>query len=73
MFSSPTLPVTIVQLKDAEVIYRNLLGTEIMVVPNGPEERLNQWPGLELAKEVNFMGIDNEESSADVTLSSAGM
>lgn len=47
VFSSAKLPILIVHTKEAEDIYSNCKGTEILGVPMGDEERMNKFPALE--------------------------
>lgn len=72
VFSSNSLPITITNSKHADEVYNELLGTQYLLVPSGPKERLRLWPGLQSALEVSLVGIDSEESCADITLSSTG-
>lgn len=47
VFSSLQLPVSIVETDDAEDFYESFLGSEVMGVPLGGDERLAKWPKLE--------------------------
>lgn len=71
LFTSKNLPITICHTKDADEIYEELLTTEAFAVPTNDPERLKVWPKLE-GKEVKVTGIDRNESTADVILSSIG-
>lgn len=46
VYASAELPIMIVKTDEADCVYNELLGTELMRVPTGDEERLNSWPGL---------------------------
>lgn len=71
MFASDPLPVTICHTNNAADIYNELLHTEALVVPKNSLERLKIWPKLD-SKEFSMVGISEDESVADVILSSAG-
>ncbi|KAK0089904.1 hypothetical protein PV326_004329 [Microctonus aethiopoides] len=71
VFASDPLPVTICHTKNATDIYNELLHTEALVVPKNSLERLKIWPKLD-SKEFSMVGISEDESVADVILSSAG-
>ncbi|KAK0167576.1 hypothetical protein PV327_004955 [Microctonus hyperodae] len=71
VFASHPLPVTICHTENADYIYNELLHTEALVVPKNSLERLKMWPKLE-SKEFSMVGISDDESVADVILSSAG-
>jgi nitric oxide-associated protein 1 len=47
VYASPNLPVTICGTEDADDLYEEFLGTEVLAVPFGGEERLDMWPKLE--------------------------
>lgn len=72
VFSSYHLPVTIVQTEEAEDVYKQLLGTELMAVPCGGPQRLAEWPGLQATEPIQVKGLGWEECCADFVLSSAG-
>lgn len=74
VFSSKHLPVTICNTSEAEDLYQDLLGTEILKVPLGiSEERLKKWPNLEPSDEIiTLKGYDWEYSEKDIVLSNAG-
>lgn len=73
VFSAKSLPVTICERDDAEVIYKYYVGTPVLKVPSGNKARLEKWPGLKSADEFSIKGISRKESCADVVLTSAGM
>lgn len=73
IFSALTLPITVCDLKDADDVYENLLGTNLFAVPCGSKERFSKWPGLSCYKEpIQLTGINEKTSCADIVLSSAG-
>jgi nitric oxide-associated protein 1 len=47
VYASPNLPITICGTADADEVYEEFLGTEVLGVPCGSEERLSIWPKLE--------------------------
>lgn len=69
--SSSYLPVTLVNYEDADQVYSELLGSRLLAIPCGSEQRLKQWPGL-ASKDVTFKGVGWKESAVDIVLSSAG-
>lgn len=74
LFSSPELPVTIIETEIAQEFYNNFLGSEILGVPmNSGEERLSKWPQLEAAHDqILVKGIEKHITVCDILLSSAG-
>lgn len=73
VFSAHTLPITVCDMNDADEVYEGLLGSHLFAVPCGSKERLDKWPGLSCYKEpIQFTGIDQKISCADIVLSSAG-
>lgn len=73
VFSAHTLPITVCYTIDADELYNQLIGTNLFAVPCGNEKRLSMWPGLSCYKEpIEFTGIDQTTSCADIVLSSAG-
>lgn len=76
VFASEYLPIHVVYTKEASRFYNIFLGTDLLAVPFGSTERLNQFPIL-LPKEVDFTEEDTretfwKESCGDIVLSSAG-
>ena len=71
VFRSAELPMAIIKTVDAASVYRQYLGSPILGIPHGGEERLKSWPPL---KPVNLKieSLNREESCVDVVLSSAG-
>lgn len=49
-----------------------MLETEVLVVPSNDPERLALFPPLQ-SKNFEFTGIGNNQSAADIVLSSAGV
>ena len=70
-FAAHSLPLTLVGHENADELYRQLLGTRLLAVPCGNDERLNLWPGL-AAKQISLEGVGWKQSAIDVVLSSAG-
>jgi hypothetical protein len=74
VFASDYLPVHVVYTNEANRFYNIFLGTELLQVPYGSTERLNQWPVL-TPKEIDFTSEDAKswkESCGDIVLSNAG-
>lgn len=63
--------MTISKTVDASSIYRQYLGSPILGVPLGGEERLKSWPPLQPIN-LRTLSHNKQESCADVVLSSAG-
>ncbi|KAK1127682.1 hypothetical protein K0M31_003177 [Melipona bicolor] len=72
LFASKHLPITMCRTTDADEMYDRLLTTKAFVVPVNDPERLKAWPKLLESKEMKVVGMDREESVADVVLSSIG-
>lgn len=72
VFAPESLPLTIAKTEDIEEIYNELLGTDVLKVPSGGQDRLKLWPQL-LSKDVTISGESYQETAADLVLSSAGM
>lgn len=71
VFASSYLPINIVYTEQANKFYRENLGTEILAVPCGGDERLERWPNL-VPKEFTLNTTGWERSCADIVLSTAG-
>ncbi|XP_069166697.1 nitric oxide-associated protein 1-like isoform X1 [Procambarus clarkii] len=71
VFRSEHLPITVVKTVDASSFYRNYLGSTLLGVPVGDEERLRHWPAI-TPKNMRTFTISKDRSCADVVLSSAG-
>lgn len=56
LFASQKLPILIVNTEEAEQIYQDCLGTEILGVPLGDNERLTKFPKLEKPDEPIVVG-----------------
>lgn len=72
MFRSNDLPITICNIDEAEKIYNDSLGTDLLKVPIGGSDRLKKWPGLQADKQFQVNGFSRKYSSKDVVLSNAG-
>lgn len=73
VFSAHTLPITICYTHDANELYENLLGSDLLAVPCGSLDRLKKWPGLQCLEEpFKLVGVNEKTSCADIVLSSAG-
>ena len=65
------LPLSLVDYVDADEMYNELLGSPLLKVPFGNEERLKLWPGL-VGRDITVQGVGWNKSCADIVLSSAG-
>lgn len=63
VYASSKLPIMIVRTEKADSIYKELLGTELMGVPVGDEERLARWPGLAPSDVYTFKGEGSKRSA----------
>jgi len=64
--------LTLVQHEKADELYRELLGTKLLAVPHGNDERMKLWPGLTTPQQISFEGAGWKRSAIDIVLSSAG-
>ncbi|KAK4875888.1 hypothetical protein RN001_012310 [Aquatica leii] len=73
VFCSESLPITICYTEHAQELYNTFLGTDLLVVPKGSEERMKQWPHLKEAQlPLHLKGVQNNVSCGDILLSNAG-
>ncbi|XP_044743956.1 nitric oxide-associated protein 1 [Chrysoperla carnea] len=72
IFTSNSLPITICDTKDADDLYKQLIGSELFLVPQATGDRLMKWTSLTSGEILNVVGKDYKISSADIILSSAG-
>lgn len=71
VFASKYLPIHVTYTQEASRFYNMFLGSELLGVPIGSQERLRHFPPL-VPKEIDLKGITWTESCADIVLSSAG-
>ena len=71
VFTSDRLPINVVPTSQADEFYANALGSSLLKVPCGDEQRLADFPALE-GIEMAVDGISMNESSCDIVFSSAG-
>lgn len=72
VFRSNELPITVCNLEEANHIYQECLGTELLKIPVQGTDRLSKWPGLEPTDPFTVTGTNRKISSNDVVLSSSG-
>lgn len=72
VFCSDSLPITVCKTEIAPELYRELLGTELFLVPTGQKSRLKKWPSLVASKDLLVKGVDSRTACTDVVLSSSG-
>lgn len=72
VYASQHLPITICDTEAADEVYETFVGSEIMGVPFGDEERMTKWKGLDSSDVLQVTGDGNNLSSCDILLSSAG-
>lgn len=56
VFASLDLPTMITKTEDADEVYSKLLGTDLLGVPCGDQERLDKWPALQCAEDITVEG-----------------
>lgn len=66
VFASNKLSLLIVNTEKAEEIYQRCLGTELMNVPRGDKQRLENWPPLVRHEEKISVGNYNEMEKTSV-------
>ncbi|XP_054168405.1 nitric oxide-associated protein 1-like isoform X2 [Oppia nitens] len=71
VFASHYLPIHVVHTEEAKRFYDIYLGTDMLGVPKGDFERIQQWPKM-LPKEFVLDGKGWQQSCADIILSTAG-
>lgn len=65
VFASEKLPILIVNTEQAEKVYWDCLGTELMCVPRGNKERFQSWPHLKRHEEkIVVSNYESEKKSA---------
>ncbi|XP_035784238.1 nitric oxide-associated protein 1-like [Anopheles albimanus] len=73
VYAAPTLPTLIAHTGDAVELYRDLLGSPLLAVPFGSDERLKRWPALRASPDILLLGTAAKHIAAgDIVLSSAG-
>ncbi|XP_058128330.1 nitric oxide-associated protein 1 [Anopheles ziemanni] len=73
LYAAMTLPTLICNTTDAAALYTNLIGTDMLGVPYGTENRLANWPALESAPDILVHGAEDKHLTVcDILLSSAG-
>lgn len=63
VYASNRLPILIVQTDNAENVYRDFLGTDVLAVPRGDPERLAKWPMLCKNKEISIKGRGKDKAA----------
>ena len=71
VFASHYLPIHVVHTEEANRFYNTYLGTDMLGVPIGGPNRLDQWPQM-TPKEFVLDGVNWNQSCADIVLSTAG-
>lgn len=66
VFASENLTTLVVNTDKADEIYRECLGSEILNVPRGDENRLKDWPGLMRTEEI--ISVSNYYNSDQVSV-----
>ncbi|KFB52198.1 hypothetical protein ZHAS_00020305 [Anopheles sinensis] len=73
LYAAMTLPTLICNTTEAAALYTDLIGTDLLGVPYGTENRLASWPTLESAPDILVHGTEDKHLTVcDILLSSAG-
>lgn len=73
VFCSSTLPITLCNTEDADELYNEFLGTELLEVPKGTSDRLQCWPKLKASEElIKLQSKEKFVACRDIVLSNAG-
>uniref|UniRef100_A0A8R1DJE6 G domain-containing protein n=1 Tax=Caenorhabditis japonica TaxID=281687 RepID=A0A8R1DJE6_CAEJA len=71
-FANEQLPLNVMPTHEVEEFHRKWLGTRALVVPQGNEQRMSEWPGLgETGRRFEMKGR-RDEGCCDIVLSSIG-
>lgn len=74
VFCSSTLPITLCNTEDADELYNEFLGTELLEVPKGTSDRLQCWPKLKASEElIKLQSKEKFVACRDIVLSNAGI
>ncbi|XP_068220839.1 nitric oxide-associated protein 1 [Palaemon carinicauda] len=71
VFAAAKIPITIVKTASASLFYSQYLGTKVLGVPAGGEERLQLWPAL-ASCDLRMTSLNSKECCGDIVLSTAG-
>lgn len=64
VYASDKLPILIANTEKADEVYRNCLGSELLCVPRGDDERLQKWPSLVRSdNKISVSGYESENKS----------
>lgn len=60
VYASNRLPILIVPTENAEKVYQDFLGTDVLAVPRGEKARLDKWPMVSEFKQFSINGRGTE-------------
>uniref|UniRef100_A0A182PPU9 G domain-containing protein n=1 Tax=Anopheles epiroticus TaxID=199890 RepID=A0A182PPU9_9DIPT len=73
LYASQALPTMICETSEASALYTAFVGTELLGVPFGSQDRLDKFPPLECVPDILVQGTAEKHISVcDILLSSAG-
>lgn len=73
LYAAHTLPTVICNTSDADALYKELLGTQLLGVPFGTADRLEKFPPLEYGPDILVQGtLEKHTTICDILLSSSG-
>lgn len=72
VYASKEIPTMLCKTEDSDELYNAFLGTKVLGVPFGSDERLAQWPELKASQPITVEGIDKSVNCCDLVVSSAG-
>lgn len=71
VFASKYLPIHVIYSHEADTFYNMFIGSSMLGVPIGGEDRIKKWPKL-VPEQFDINGYSWRESCGDIVLSSAG-
>ncbi|XP_058056072.1 nitric oxide-associated protein 1 [Anopheles bellator] len=73
LYAAQTLPTLITYTADAGELYETMLGSPLLAIPTGGQERLSKWPPLRAAPDILlYSSHEKHLALCDILLSSAG-
>ncbi|XP_052863767.1 nitric oxide-associated protein 1 [Anopheles cruzii] len=73
LYAAPTLPTLITYTAEAAELYDAMLGSPLLAIPTGGQERLSKWPPLRAAPDILLYSTHEKHLAlCDILLSSAG-
>lgn len=64
VYASARLPLLIVDTMKADEVYRECLGSKLLCVPRGDDDRLAKWPAMQRCEtKISVSGYESEHKS----------